>query len=87
MEDARKAECVGFQVRQNTYPEGTIRSHCEKAGEPYEEIKNNADDPRANRITSYLNLIDRLVQQQVKDLPDEQLKVMVLQAIAHHAHG
>ncbi len=42
--------------------------HCQKEGEPYEEISNHSEDARARRITSYLNLIDRLVQRQVKEL-------------------
>ncbi len=42
--------------------------HCKKAGEPYEEIANGDEDARARRITAYLNLVDRLVQQQVKTL-------------------
>lgn len=48
--------------------------HCQKAGEPYEEISNKHDDSRAHRITAYLNLIDRLVQQQVKDLQNSPFK-------------
>ena len=39
--------------------------HCEKHGEPYEEINNSNQDARALRITAYLSLVDRLVQQQV----------------------
>ena len=39
--------------------------HCEKHGEPYEEISNSNQDARALRITAYLSLVDRLVQQQV----------------------
>jgi hypothetical protein len=39
--------------------------HCEKAGEPYEEIPSSNNDARALRITAYLNLIDRLVKPQV----------------------
>jgi hypothetical protein len=42
--------------------------HCERHGEPYEEISNSNRDARALRITAYLNLLDRLVQQQVKAL-------------------
>jgi len=38
--------------------------HCEIHGEPYEEISNSNQDARALRITAYLNLMDRLVQQQ-----------------------
>jgi hypothetical protein len=42
--------------------------HCEKHGEPYEEISNSNQDARALRITAYLSLVDRLVQQQVMAL-------------------
>jgi len=44
--------------------------HCEKAGEPYEEIPSSNNDARALRITAYLNLIDRLVKPQVKALQE-----------------
>ena len=44
------------------------RYHCEKAGEPYEEIGNKEDDARARRITAYLNLLDLLVGRQVAAL-------------------
>jgi hypothetical protein len=39
--------------------------HCEKEGEPYEEIPNHNDDARALRITAYLNLLDRLIGRDV----------------------
>jgi len=39
--------------------------HCEKHGEPYEEIPNSNQDARALRIAAYLSLVDRLVRQQV----------------------
>jgi hypothetical protein len=42
--------------------------YCEKYGLPYEEITSRDPDPRAHRITAYLNLIDRLVRQQVEGL-------------------
>jgi len=42
--------------------------HAERNGEPYEEITNKDEDPRARRITLYLNLVNRLVQRQVKEL-------------------
>ena len=42
--------------------------HCEKHGEPYEEIPNSDQDARALRITAYLNLMDRLVRPQVEEL-------------------
>jgi hypothetical protein len=48
--------------------EGVRKFHCEKHGEPYEEISNSNQDARALRITAYLNLVDRLVQQQVVTL-------------------
>lgn len=42
--------------------------HCQKAGEPYEEISSRQEDARALRITAYLNLLDRLIQRQVREL-------------------
>jgi len=39
--------------------------HCEREGEPYEEISGHQEDARALRITAYLNLVDRLVHGQV----------------------
>jgi hypothetical protein len=42
--------------------------HCEENDEPYEEITNKHDDARAKRITAYLNLVDKLVHRQVKDV-------------------
>jgi hypothetical protein len=44
------------------------RFHCEKAGEPYEEITSREEDARARRITAYLNLLDRLVRREVERL-------------------
>jgi len=44
------------------------RFHCEKEGEPYEEILGSEEDSRARRITAYLNLLDRLVRRQVERL-------------------
>jgi len=40
--------------------------HCEREGEPYEEITSEEEDARARRITAYLNLLDRLVGRQVE---------------------
>jgi len=42
--------------------------HCERSGEPYQEIKRRDEDARARRVTSYLDLVDRLVAEQVRDL-------------------
>lgn len=41
---------------------------CEKAGEPYAPITDQDDDPRANRITAYLDLLDRIVSRQVEEV-------------------
>ena len=42
--------------------------HCEKEGEPYEPIGNRDEDARARRITAYLDMMDRVVARQVKEL-------------------
>jgi hypothetical protein len=44
------------------------RYHAEQSGEPYAEIRSNDEDARARRITAYLDLLDLLVQRQVRDL-------------------
>lgn len=44
------------------------RFHSEQSGEPYEAITDREDDKRARRITSYLNLLDRLIKRQVVEL-------------------
>ena len=42
--------------------------HSEKEGIPFTEIKKTDRDSRARRITSYLNLLDRIVKRQVANL-------------------
>lgn len=42
--------------------------HCDRLGEPFAPIADDEDDCRARRITAYLNLVDRLVGQQVRRL-------------------
>ncbi len=42
--------------------------YCEKESQPYEPITDRDEDHRANRITAYLNLLDRIVAQQVQEL-------------------
>lgn len=42
--------------------------HCEKEGEPYEEISDRDENARARRTTAYLNLMDLLVRRQVRAL-------------------
>lgn len=46
-----------------------MRKHyCEHYGEPYTEIARDEDDGRARRITAYLDLLDRLIADQVREL-------------------
>ncbi|NOY86988.1 MAG: hypothetical protein GXP52_06775 [Deltaproteobacteria bacterium] len=52
----------------DTFIEQMRRFHCERVGEPYEEIPKSEHDHRAKRITAYLNLIDRLVKTGVEEL-------------------
>jgi hypothetical protein len=52
----------------DTLIEQMRKFHCEKAGQPYEEIGDGNDDVRALRITAYLNLMDRLVSPHIEAL-------------------
>jgi hypothetical protein len=52
----------------DTLIEQMRKHHCDKQGLPYKAITRDHDDCRAERITAYLNLVDRLVQQQVISL-------------------
>ena len=52
----------------DTLIEQMRKFHCEKAGQPYEEITRWNDDARALRITAYLNLMDSLIKSQVDAL-------------------
>jgi hypothetical protein len=42
--------------------------YCEHYGEPYTEIARDEEDGRARRITAYLDLLDRLIADQVRKL-------------------
>lgn len=42
--------------------------HAGRAGEPYEPIRAGDEDPRARRITAYLNLLQRLIDRQMDSL-------------------
>ncbi len=42
--------------------------HCQLNGEPYEEITNDEESPRSHRITAYMNLLNKLISRQVKEL-------------------
>jgi hypothetical protein len=42
--------------------------HCRRAVEPCEEIAGHDEDAPARRIPAYLNLVDRLVRQQIQAL-------------------
>ncbi|MGI4805144.1 MAG: hypothetical protein ACRYFL_10260, partial [Janthinobacterium lividum] len=49
--------------------------HAEKNGEAYIPISKNEEDSRAKRITAYLNLLNRLVKQQIADLKQQKFIV------------
>ena len=52
----------------DTLIEQMRKFHAERLGEPYEAVSNLDEDPRARRITLYLDLINRVVQRQVQEL-------------------
>ena len=41
---------------------------CKKSGEPYEPIDSRDKDARAKRITTYLNLVQKLIDQQIAEI-------------------
>lgn len=45
--------------------------HCGQSGEPYQRITDADPDPRANRITAYLDFLDRAVRRQIDTLRNE----------------
>jgi len=52
----------------DTFIERMRRYHCEQTGEHYEEIGRGEENARARRITAYLDLLDKLVDRQVRRL-------------------
>ena len=44
------------------------KHHCSQLGEPYDEITDASEDPRAARITAYLDLLDKTIGEQVREL-------------------
>ena len=44
------------------------KAYCNKFEIPYQEITDKAEDFRAKRITSYLNLINKLAEKKFEDL-------------------
>ncbi|MBI4798459.1 MAG: hypothetical protein HY794_06950 [Desulfarculus sp.] len=44
------------------------RFHCQRLGRPYNAIAASQEDSRARRITAYLDLVDQVVAEQVKQL-------------------
>ncbi len=44
--------------------------YAKKINEPFHEITNKIEDYRAKRITAYLNLVDKIVDDKFKDLKD-----------------
>ncbi len=48
--------------------------YATKYSQEYTRIENNAEDARARRITSYLNLVNYIVNQQIENLKQEEFK-------------
>lgn len=44
------------------------KKYCDKFSQPYQEITKKSNDHRAERITSYLNLINKLAEEKVESL-------------------
>jgi hypothetical protein len=57
-----------IQIVDDVLIEQMRKFHSELAGEPYEEIPDEAEDARARRITAYLDLVHRQVKQQVRSM-------------------
>ncbi len=47
---------------------------CEQHGEPYAPITARDEDPRARRITSYLNLLQKLIHEQIEKIKEDEFK-------------
>ncbi|MDF1526680.1 MAG: hypothetical protein RRA15_09640 [bacterium] len=52
----------------DTFIQQMCKYHSELNGEPFKEIGRKEEDFRAKRTTAYLNLVDKLVKKQVKEL-------------------
>ena len=52
----------------DTLIENMRKYYCQKTGEPYQPITKKDADFRAKRITAYLDLVDKIVQQQFTEL-------------------
>lgn len=50
------------------------KMYCEKFKFPYQEISNKIEDFRAKRVTSYLNLINKLAERKIDELKKVTLK-------------
>jgi len=48
--------------------ESMRKYHCELTAQDYFPITNKEDDYRAKRITAYLDLVDKIVKQQIEDI-------------------
>jgi len=55
-------------IMEDDLIESMRKIHCRKSGEPYLPIAKDVDDARAKRITAYLNLMDKLVKEQINSL-------------------
>ncbi|WP_460538202.1 hypothetical protein [Echinicola sediminis] len=60
-----------ISIMEDDLIESMRKIHCRKSGEPYLPITKASADARAMRITAYLNVVDKLVNDQVKSLKSE----------------
>jgi hypothetical protein len=60
-----------IQIVDDVLIEQMRKVHSERAGEPYQEITDDEEDPRARRITEYLNLIHLLVNRQIETVKSQ----------------
>lgn len=59
----------------DTLVEKMRRFYCKMMGEEYAPIKKTDPDARANRITAYLNLMDRIVKDQFEKLKESAFEI------------
>jgi len=58
----------------DTLMEKLRKHYCEKLGKPFISITDEEKDPRAKRITAYLNLINEIVKEQFEKLKDSEFE-------------
>ena len=61
------------------------KMYCDKFNLPYAEIDDKAEDSRAKRITSYLNLIKDLVEKRFQEMKNAGLNAALTEKGVKHA--